>query len=122
MSITIKGKIRFASPPLTIPDGSLLKVKFQDTGRMDAPSIDLGVYEKVIEGYKTGDEITYEIKCNRPNCFGTSMSAVLNIGWKASGSEWIRKGDHLNDTHHDIDVGNASQVVFEKDIEINHYK
>ena len=50
------------------------------------------------------------------------MSAVLNIGWKASGNEWIKQGDHLNDTHHDIDVGDASQDVFEKDIEIVHYK
>ena len=32
------------------------------------------------------------------------MSAVLNVGWKPSGDEWIRKGDWLNDTHHSVDI------------------
>ena len=49
------------------------------------------------------------------------MSAVLNMGWKASGDEWIRKNDYLKDTRHIIDVKDKSQYEFVKDIKVIHY-
>ena len=86
--ITIKGKINFPQPPASIPDGSLLTVKYQDTSLADAPSKILGMMAREITGYKQGDELTFEIKCNRPTCPVTTVSFnacnkkhVLNIHW-----------------------------------------
>ena len=63
--LTIRGKITFrGGAPNSIPDGSILTVKFQDTNRMDAPAIGLGTMVQKINGYKKGDSITYEIKTN----------------------------------------------------------
>ena len=60
----ISGKIIFANGevPEAIPDGSLLTVKVEDTNMMDAPAVRLGEYREIIQNYKYGDSLTYEIK------------------------------------------------------------
>ena len=66
MTIKIKGKIIFKTLPTQIPDGSLLKVEFNDVSYADASSITLGLCEQEIQGYKFGDVMSYEIVCDRP--------------------------------------------------------
>uniref|UniRef100_A0A7M5UQM9 Uncharacterized protein n=1 Tax=Clytia hemisphaerica TaxID=252671 RepID=A0A7M5UQM9_9CNID len=124
MKIKITGKIIFKTMPTHIPNGSLLKVKFCDVSYADASAITLGISEQEIHGYKFGDILFYEIECDRPghDCgFVTSMGAVLNMGWKAYGGEWIREGDYLNNTRHVIHVKDETQNEFSQDIEVVHY-
>lgn len=74
---TVKGQLKFGSngAPNSIPDGSQLTVKLQDTSRMDAPTIELGKMVKLIKGYKNGDVISYEIKTDkRPPHMEASVS------------------------------------------------
>ena len=73
--VVIKGKIIFnKTPPSSIPDGSLLEVNFQDTSLADADAITLGKHIQIINGYKSGDVLTYEIECDRPECPVTTVS------------------------------------------------
>ena len=76
MKIKITGKITFKTPPTKIPKGSFLKVEFRDITYADAPSITLGKCKQKIRGYKVGDELSYEIECDRPgqDCHVTSVS------------------------------------------------
>ena len=72
--IKIKGKLKFSSPPPSIPDGSLLTVKFEDTSLMDAPAKGLGTHKKTINEYTTGQDLTFEITCSKPDCPEASVS------------------------------------------------
>ena len=75
--VVIKGQIRFQTAPKSIPDGSLLTVKFEDTSLADALSVNLGNYIKVINGYKVGDALEFQIECERPNCHVTTVSLCI---------------------------------------------
>ena len=72
--ITIKGKLKFSTLPASLPDGSLLTVKFQDTSLMDAPAKTLGTHKEVINGYATGQDLTFEIQCEKPRCPDATVS------------------------------------------------
>ena len=48
------------------------------------------------------------------------MSAVLNVGWQPSGDEWIRRGDYLNDTTHELSILDGLSE-YSQDIEVMHY-
>jgi len=71
--VVIRGKIKFETAPSSIPDGSLLKVKFEDTSLMDCASINLGTHIQVINGYKAGDALEFQIECDRPDCPVTTV-------------------------------------------------
>ena len=55
-----------------------------------------------------------------PIHFQFQLSAVLNIGWQASGDEWVRQGDYLNDTQHPVSI-EAGKDVYENDVAVIHY-
>ncbi|XP_002163389.1 uncharacterized protein LOC100211495 isoform X1 [Hydra vulgaris] len=122
--MNVSGKIVFASAevPEEIPNGSLLTVKVQDTNMMDAPAVLLGEYKTIIQNYNKGDSLTYEIKnASLPSYKRATLHAVLNIGWQASGNEWIRQGDYLNDTTHPIEIEDDKNEYFGCDINVVHY-
>lgn len=75
--LTIKGKLIFQSPPASIPDGSLLTVKFQDTSMADAAAKRLGTYTEIINGYTAGQDLTFEITCKKPSCPVKSVSIKI---------------------------------------------
>ena len=63
---TIKGRIIFqGGSPTSIPDGSHLKIEFQDTNMCDAPAVNLGLHKRTIKSHNSGEELTYEIKTDR---------------------------------------------------------
>merc|ERR1719204_492219 len=96
---TIKGNLVFqGGSPGSIPNGSVLKVQFQDTNLMDAAAVDLGEHVQTISNYTNGDTLAFEIKTNRRPAHGLpgSLSAVLNMGWTPSGDDWLREGDWFN--------------------------
>ena len=100
-NMKVSGKISFPTDkiPETLPENSNLKVKFEDVILQDAPSKVLGSAQVDLSGYKKGQQLEYTIECKKPSEHGMySVSAVLNVGWKANGDEWLRKGDFLTDT------------------------
>ena len=109
---TITGTIIFeGGPPESIPDGSLLIVKFQDTNLADAPAITLGEYVQTINNYQSGEELGFFITADRrpPHGMRGSLRAVLNIGWTPSGNDWLRRGDWLNDTRHSVNLSSSNE-------------
>ena len=77
----ITGKIIFrGGKPDSLPDGSILNVKFQDTSRMDAAAVTLGTVNIVIDGHKKENELTYEINADRPSFVPPYGLTVSNIG------------------------------------------
>ena len=126
-TVTIEGKITFkGGQPETLSKPSRLIVKFQDTSLMDAPSVDLGkhVIDVDVNNYDKNTPLKFSITVPRPtNGVVFSLAAVLNHGWIASegGDEWLRQGDYLNDTMHDVDIQDG-KTHYTKDVEIVHYK
>ena len=123
--ITISGKLTFkGDPPTNLPDTSHLKVQFQDTSRACAPSITLGTFKQDIKDYKAGTPLTYSITVEKPKParMWYSVSAVLNVGWvpQEGGDDWLRNGDYLNDTSHNVDIEEGINE-YHKDIEVIHY-
>ena len=121
----ITGEVKFSndSAPDVLPANSHLTVKFEDVSLMDAPSVKIG--ESVVDVtniYKKGEPLMYSIKCPKPSPihFSYSVSAVLNVGWKADGNSWIRKGDYLNDTSHHVEI-ETGKNVYKMDIEVIKY-
>ena len=53
--------------------------------------------------------------------FPLQISATLNIGWKPTGDEWIRRKDYLNDTSHHLEIFDKNIKQYQKDIEIKFY-
>jgi len=45
----------------------------------------------------------------------------LNIGWQASGDDWVRQGDYLNDTQHQVRIVDGKDE-YENDVAVIHYK
>ena len=121
----IAGEVKFSSSssPDVLPANSYLTVKFQDVSLMDAPSVLIG--ESVVDVtniYKKGEPLLYSIKCPKPSPIHMdySVSAVLNVGWKADGNSWIRKGDYLNDTSHHVELEDGKDF-YRVDIEVVKY-
>ena len=90
----ISGEVKFSndSAPEVLPENSYLTVKFEDVSLMDAPSVKLG--ESVVDVtkiYKKGQPLLYSIKCPKPSPIHVdySVSAVLNVGWKADDNRYL---------------------------------
>lgn len=81
-----------------IPSGSHLKVTLKDSGMQDASSIEIASTSVDLSLYKKGTPLSYEIKCARPSHTDLEVDAVLNMGWKANGDNWIKQGDYLVET------------------------
>ena len=111
---------------ISLGEESFLSVKLEDTSRMDTSSIVLGKYEELLQaGTKVGpghEGLNYTIVCEKPKNPGPmySVSAVLNVGWKANGEEWIRKGDYFTDTVHDVDLNQETDPIV-ADVVLVHY-
>ncbi len=124
-TVTIEGKITFkGGQPESLSKPSRLIVKFKDTSRMDAPSIDLGKQVIAIDNYDKNTALKFSITVRRPTSGVVfSLGAVLNNGWIATegGDEWLRQGDYLNDTMHHVDL-QEGKTHYMKDIEVVHYK
>lgn len=126
MKITGKVTVPSLQEGVSLAKESYLTVKFEDTGMMDVASIVLGKQEqKLTERTNVGPgavPLNYTIVCDKPEKLYSeySVSAVLNVGWKASGDEWLRKGDFMTDTIHTVDVTEESDHVV-ADIELVHY-
>ena len=122
----LTGKISISGEGVSLGDESHLTVKLEDTSRMDASPLLLAEQEQTLPaGTKLGsgsDGLNYTIVCEKPEKFAPtySVSAVLNVGWKASGEEWIRKGDYLTDTMHEVDLSQETEPIV-VDIIIVHY-
>lgn len=100
---------------------SQLKVTLQDGGLEDAPSTDIASTIVDLSLYKKGTVLSYEIKCKRPsNYFGLQLDAVLNMNWKASGDDWLRKGDYFVDTRTPLQLNQAS-TAYKVDIQLTKY-
>lgn len=122
----ITGKVTVPKEGASLAKESYLTVKFQDVSRMDVASIVLGTQEQLLaERTKVGpgtEPLNYTIVCDKPDKIhhSYSVSAVLNVGWKPSGDEWLRKGDFLTDTNHPVVITQVSDN-FVVDIEMVHY-
>ena len=119
--ITVQGKILFrGGAPENLPNPSQLHVKFQDTSRMDEPSIVISEYKKQIQEFTQDSTLEYSIKAPRPTTgCDFRVSAVINVGWVAEeeGKQWLRIGDYLNDTVHHVELKDG-QNNYEKDIHV----
>lgn len=95
------------SPPLpkVLPPDSCLRMSVKENiacfPNCNIP--DLAV-QKLINPIPNPDgSISYQLKITQ-KAFLLSVSAVLNLGWCKTGSEWIRNGDYLSDTAHELEV------------------
>lgn len=120
----VSGEIHFPKEngPDSLPSPSYLEVEFEDVSMMDAPKTVLGMQTIELKDYKKGDKITYSISFKKPSDFRGfySVSAVLNVGWKKSGDDWIRRGDYHTDTTHDVEL-EKSKDQYERDIQLVQY-
>ena len=121
----LTGKITVTGEGISLGEKSFLIVKLEDISRLDTSAVLLGEQQQLLPaGTKLGngsDRLNYTIVCEKPEILGPmySVSAVLNVGWKASGDEWIRKGDYFTDTAHDVDLNQSEPIVV--DIVMVHY-
>ena len=107
--------------PQTLPQNSLLKVKFEDVSIMDASSVVLGETMVNLSSYDKAQNLKYAIKCKKPDPRGMySVSAVLNMGWQADKKSWIRKGDYFTDTNHNVKIEKGLDE-YKKDIHLVRY-
>ena len=123
--INITGKITFQGKgPKRLPRNSRLTVEFEDVSRMDAAAIPLAKTVVDLSRYRRGRPLFYTIICKRPELAHRfySISAVLNVGWKAraKSDEWIRKGDYLNDMFFQVHI-KKSKSVYERNIQLIKY-
>ena len=73
----------------------------------------------------SGTPLKYSITVARPDKQGAMMyglGAMLNVGWKATpgGDEWVRQGDYLNDTMHNVEI-KPGQDSYHMNVEVMHY-
>ncbi len=121
----LTGKITVAEG-VSLAEESFLTVKLEDISRMDASAILIGKDEQLLKaGTRIGsgsEGLNYTIVCEKPEDLGPmySVSAVLSVGWKASGEESIRKGDYLTDTVHDVDLSQETDPIV-ADVVMVHY-
>lgn len=124
MKITGKITVSEVEEGISLGKESFLTVKLEDTSVMDASAVVLGEYEQLLPlGTKLGpDGLNYTIICEKPPHLGpmNSLSAVLNVGWKPTGDQWIRKGDYFTDTTHPVDLTQETEPIV-ADIVMVHY-
>ncbi|PAA66317.1 hypothetical protein BOX15_Mlig029119g1, partial [Macrostomum lignano] len=127
--IRVHGRILLPSNPASLPTPSYLTVGLSDTSLMDAPAVSLAKSSaEISESYNrsgAAQALTYSLSgatrqetgC-MPNAY--SVSATINVGWKPTDQEWVRKGDYLVDTTHNVPVIEG-QTEYEMDISLIHY-
>ena len=52
------------------------------------------------------------------------VSAVINVGWKPSGDDWLKSGDYMTDTNfsiRDYNTSNGDSYTYNKNIKVVHY-
>ena len=118
------GKISFIGKKLeSIPTGSCLTLKVQDSMIADAPSID--VSSKVLKGNDLKiheGNVMYNISFKKPNRAEYTLSATLNMEWCAAGGhDWIHSGDYLTTTSYDF-VVDGKKNAYENNIEMEFYE
>jgi len=120
--ITVHGELIFdGGAPQSLPSNSHLKVKFEDVSIMDAASVLLGHTMVDLSSYDKSQNLKYTIKCKKPDTHGSySVSAVLNVGWKADKNSWIRKGDYHTDMSHNVKIEDGINE-YKKDITLVQY-
>ncbi|KAK3721603.1 hypothetical protein QZH41_000138 [Actinostola sp. cb2023] len=121
--IIVCGKITFSDPskiPKALPSNSHLEVKFLYNEMQDAASTTIAFTEVDLLHYKKGTVLKYEIKCPRPEPGHYDVSAVLNMGWKKNGDDWIEKDDYFTDTNFMVKI-TKDTTIFEKDIDLVLY-
>ena len=126
ITMEIIGELKFRSVPVPdfLPENSHLRVDFADVTFMDAPSVKLG--ESLVDVtniYKKEKPLMYSVTCLKPASIQGrySVSAVLNMGWKANGNEWIRRGDYFNDTTQPVELEDGKDF-YKVDIEVVKYQ
>ena len=121
-TMTVHGELIFdGGAPESLPSNSHLKVKFEDVSIMDTSSVVLGETWIDLSSYKKAQNLKYAIKCKKPSPRGSySVSAVLNMGWKADVKSWIKRGDYFTDTNHDVKIEEGINE-FKKDIHLVQY-
>ena len=123
--INISGKISFqGKAPRRLPRNSRLTVEFEDVSRMDTASLLLAKADVDLSRYRRGRPLFYTIICKRPELAHTfySISAVLNMGWNATGKDdWLRRGDFFNDMFLRVHIKN-SKSHYERNIHLIKYK
>ncbi|XP_028396357.1 uncharacterized protein LOC114520312 [Dendronephthya gigantea] len=124
MKVTGKVTVSGQDEGISLGKESFFTVKLEDTSLMDASAVVLGKYEQLLPlGTKLGPEgLNYTIIFEKPKHLGpmNSLSAVLNVGWKPTGDEWIRKGDYFTDTFHPVDLKQETEPIV-SDIVMVHY-
>lgn len=120
--ISIHGELIFEEgAPDSLPPNSHLRVKFEDVSMMDAPSVLLGETMVDLSSYDKAKNLKYEIKSKRPGLGGSySVSATLNVGWKANKEAWIKPGDYMTDTHYGVRIEDKKQD-YRRDITLVKY-
>ena len=117
MKLTGKINVSGLSEGISLGEESFLSVKLEDTSMMDASAVLLGEDNQSLPvGTKLGpgsEGLNYTIVFKKPENLGPqySVSAVLNVGWKPSGDKWIKKGDYLTDTVHDVDLRQETDPI-----------
>lgn len=114
--ITVKGQIEFQNGvPEALDPNTWLTVKIEDGSLQDAPSTVLGKNITQIKNYENGAPLTFEVtdlkipKSSYPH--SASISAVINVGWKPSGNQWIHENDYLSDTNIPVDLSSNQQSL-----------
>lgn len=120
--ISVYGELIFGGgAPDSLPPNSHLLVKFEDVSMMDAPSVLLGKTMVDLSSYDKEKNLKYEIKSKKPDLGGSySISATLNMGWKANKDAWIKQGDYMTDTHYDVKIEDKKQV-YRRDVTLVQY-
>ncbi|MGW4645592.1 YbaY family lipoprotein [Kitasatospora sp. NPDC004289] len=91
--------------------GGVLAVRVQDVSLMDAPA--RTVASRTVPVPSGGTVPTaFALALPEPEAGARyAASAVLNLGWAPSDGEWLRPGDWLSTTHHQIRPGDRTVTV-----------
>lgn len=127
-TITFNGLVKpKRPPPNTLPEGSCVNVKFEDTSILDASSFVIAEAQfpiATIEDFSDG--FPYQLVSKKPlpnqGFRSLTLSAVVNVGWcqDTKSDEWIRKGDYNNDFAHRVDMFDDMNE-YTKDINVKCY-
>ena len=120
----VSGDIFITNAPDSFPTPSVLTVKLSDVSLMDASSVTLAAVKIDVDKiYEKGKPLHYSISFQMPSDIGPDheVEAVLNVGWTSSGDEWIRRGDYLTDTMHQVEL-RSNQKNYNRDIKLVLYQ
>ncbi len=94
-----------------------MRVDLKDSRLADAPSkmIAKQIVKTPSLKIEEGKQLMYKIELNGKLSDLTryTVSAVINMGWCAdeNGSEWLRKGDFLNDTMFPVQLNDCQNDI-----------